>query len=425
MLTIGAFTIKATPRNGDGNPPFLLQPCVKHGFSDRMTRVYFDYNATAPLRPEARAATVAALGVLGNASSVHAEGRAAHHVVEDARTEVARFIGGDPKLVTFTSGGTEANDTVLTPDWTLNGKPHRVDLLLASAIEHPSVLAGGRFAKDAVRLIPADETGTGLVDLAALKIMLSQAAREGKRTLVSLMLANNETGAIQPVAEAAALAREYGAPIHTDAVQAAGRIPVDIGTLGVDVLTLSAHKIGGPQGAGAIVRAREELTFAPLLTGGGQEKRLRAGTENVAAIAGFGAAAKAAVGDIAKAHIWAGWRDRIAGLVSKTGGRTVVFSETVNRLPQTLCFAVDGLAAETLLIALDLEGVAVSSGSACSSGKVAPSHVLAAMGVPPGLAKCAIRITLGWDSKESDLDSFATAWRRVLSHVAPGKIQAA
>ena len=388
-----------------------------------MNRIYLDYNATAPLRPEARAATVAALGVLGNASSVHAEGRAAHHVVENARTEVARLVGGDAKLVTFTSGGTEANDTVLTPDWILSGKPHRADLLLASAIEHPSVLAGGRFAKEAVRLIPVHETG--VTDLAALKAMLLQADREGKRALVSLMLANNETGAIQPVAQAAAMAHEHGALIHTDAVQAAGRIPVDIAALGVDVLTLSAHKIGGPQGAGAIVRARDELTFTPLLTGGGQEKRLRAGTENVAAIAGFGAAAKAAVGDLSRVHTWTAWRDRIAGLVGETGSRTVVFGDSVNRLPQTLCFAVDGLTAETLLIALDLDGVAVSSGSACSSGKVAPSHVLAAMGVPPGLAKCAIRITLGWDSKESDLDSFATAWRRVLSHVAPGKIQAA
>jgi cysteine desulfurase len=387
-----------------------------------MNRVYLDYNATAPLRPEAKAAMLRALDTLGNASSVHAEGRAAHRLIEDARGEVAALVGGDPKLVTFTSGGTEANDTVLTPDWTLNGKPQHLDLLLVSAIEHPSVLAGGRFPKDAVRLIPVEKTG--VTDLAALKIMLVQADREGKRALVSLMLANNETGAIQPVAEAAAVAREHGAIVHTDAVQAAGRIPVDISALGVDVLTLSAHKIGGPQGAGAIVRVREELTFAPLMTGGGQEKRLRAGTENVAAILGFGAAAKAAAGDLGKAAKWAGWRDRIAEIVG-TGGRTTIFSGEVPRLPQTLCFAVDGLAAETLLIALDLEGAAVSSGSACSSGKVAPSHVLRAMGVPPALAKCAIRITLGWDSRESDLDSFATAWRRVLSHVAPGEIQVA
>ncbi len=387
-----------------------------------MRRVYFDYNATAPLRPEAKAAVLRALDVLGNASSVHAEGRAAHRLIEDSRAEVAALAGGDPKLVTFTSGGTEANDTVLTPDWTLGGKPHRADLLFVSAVEHPSVLAGGRFPKDAMRQIPVHETG--VTDLTALKAMLLQAGREGKRVLVSLMLANNETGAIQPVAAAAAMAHEHGAIMHTDAVQAAGRIPVDIHALGVDVLTLSAHKIGGPQGAGAIVRAREELAFAPMMTGGGQEKRLRAGTENVAAILGFGAAAKAASGDISKAGDWAHWRDRLADIVGAAGQATI-FSGEVPRLPQTLCFAVPSLPAETLLIALDLEGVAVSSGSACSSGKVSPSHVLGAMGVPPALAKCAIRITLGWDSRESDLDSFATAWRRVLSHVAPGEIQVA
>ncbi|MCR4281724.1 MAG: aminotransferase class V-fold PLP-dependent enzyme, partial [Bauldia sp.] len=306
--------------------------------------------------------------------------------------EVARLAGGDAKLVTFTSGGTEANDTVLTPDWTVGGKPLKADLLFAGATEHPSVMAGGRFPKDAVRLIPVHETG--LIDLAALKAMLLQADREGKRALVSVMLANNETGAIQPVAEAAGIAHEYGALVHTDAVQAVGRVPVDIGTLGVDVLTLSAHKIGGPQGAGAIVRAGEALAFAPLVTGGGQERRLRAGTENIAAIAGFGAAATAALADLERVGISAAWRDRLAEIVG-AGGSATVFSAEVDRLPQTLCFAVPGLPAETLLIALDLEGVAVSSGSACSSGKVAPSHVLAAMGIPPALAKCAIRISLG------------------------------
>ena len=387
-----------------------------------MNRLYLDYNATAPLRPEARAAVVAALDLVGNASSVHAEGRAAHRLIEDARTEVARLVGGDAKLVTFTSGGTEANDAVLTPDWTVAGKAHRFDLLFASAIEHPSVLAGGRFPKDAIRLIPVHETG--IVDLAALKAMLLQADREGRRALVSVMLANNETGAVQPVAEAAEIAHEHGALVHTDAVQAAGRMAVDIAALGVDVLTLSAHKIGGPQGAGAIVRARETVAFAPLITGGGQEKRLRAGTENVAAIAGFGAAARAAGAERGRTAEWSRWRDRLAAIVGE-GGTATVFSSGVDRLPQTLCFAIPGIPAETLLIALDLEGVAVSSGSACSSGKVSASHVLAAMGAAPALAKCAIRLSLGWDSKESDLDSFATAWRRVLNHVAPGEIQAA
>jgi cysteine desulfurase len=387
-----------------------------------MHRVYLDYNATAPLRPEAREAMLAALGEVGTASSVHREGRAAHARIEAARVDVARLVGGDPATVTFTSGGTEANDTVLTPEWTHAGKKRHADLLFIGATEHPSVIAGGRFAKDAIRIIPVHETG--LIDLAALTAMFLQADREEKRVLVSVMLANNETGAIQPVAEVAAIAHKHGALVHSDAVQAAGRIPVDIATLGADVLTLSAHKIGGPQGAGAIVRAREETAFAPFATGGGQERRLRAGTENVAAIAGFGAAARQAMMDAGGDGRWVEWRDRLAATVAKTGS-TVIFSEPVPRLPQTLCFAVAGIPAETLLIALDLAGAAVSSGSACSSGKVSASHVLAAMGVPAALAKCAIRISLGWDSKESDLDLFATAWASVLDHVAPGAIQAA
>ena len=386
-----------------------------------MDRIYLDYNATAPLRRRARDAMIEALGVTGNASSVHGEGRAARARVEAARVEVARLVGGDPKYVTFTSGGTEANDTVLTPDWSLRGKPHPVDLLLVGGTEHVSVFAGGRFAPDRVKQIPVD--GDGVINLDSYKRMLETLAGEEVRPMVSVMLANNETGAIQPVAELARLGHEAGAIVHTDAVQAAGRIPIDIKALGVDVLTLSAHKIGGPQGAGAVVRAGEEWSFAPLTTGGGQEKRLRAGTENVAAIAGFGAAASVAAGDLAKAAQWAEWRDRLAAIVGASGKATV-FSADVQRLPQTLCFAVPGLTAETLLIALDLAGVAVSSGSACSSGKVSASHVLAAMGVAPALAKCAIRLSLGWESRESDLDSFATAWRHVVSHVVE-TIQAA
>ena len=385
-----------------------------------MTRTYLDYNATAPLRPEARAAVEAALAEVGNASSVHAEGRAGRARIEAARVEVARLVGGDPRHVTFTSGGTEANDTVLTQDWTFGSKPQPADVLLVGATEHPSVLAGGDFPEEAVRPIQVDRDG--IVDLGALKGLLADAEAAGKRALVSVMVANNETGAIQPVWQVAQIAHQHGATVHADAVQAAGRIPVDIAKLGVDVLTLSAHKIGGPQGAGAIVRASDDWTFAPLLCGGGQERRLRAGTENVAAIAGFGAAARAALADLGKAEAWTVWRDRVASLV---GPRAVVFSRDVQRLPQTLCFAVPGLTAETLLIALDLAGVAVSSGSACSSGKVSPSHVLAAMNVPPALAKCAIRISLGWASAATDLESFASAWRHVLSHVAPGEIQAA
>lgn len=379
-------------------------------------RTYLDYNATAPLRTEARAAMVAALGEVGNASSVHAEGRAARARIEAARRAVAQLAGGEAKLVTFTSGGTEANNTVLTPDWRIGSDVVDLERLLVGATEHPSVLAGGGFAVDETQTIPVD--GDGIVDRQALRTMLAR----GGRALVSVMLANNETGAIQPVAEIAAIAHQAGAVVHCDAVQAAGRIPLDIKVLGVDVMTLSGHKIGGPQGAGAIVRASENVTFAPLLTGGGQERRTRAGTENVAAIAGFGAAAEMALADLERAQGWTQWRDRLAEIA---GPEAVVFSAGVARLPQTLCMAMPGLSAETLVIALDLAGVAVSSGSACSSGKVAPSHVLAAMGVEPRLAKCAIRLSLGWDSAENDLDSFAAAWKGVLKHVAPGTVQPA
>jgi cysteine desulfurase len=385
-----------------------------------MNRAYLDYNATAPLRPEAHAAMADALALVGNASSVHAEGRAARAKVEAARNEVGQLVGAAAKLVTFTSGGTEANNTVLTPDWSRAGKPHRIERLLVSAIEHPSVLAGGGFPTDRIRTIPVDDNG--VVAVAALERLLAE--QGSAKTLVSVMLANNETGVIQPVKQIAAVAHAAEALVHTDAIQAVGRMPVAIDDLGVDVLTLSAHKIGGPQGAGAIIRADEELAFAPLLTGGGQERRLRAGTENVAAIAGFGAAARAASADLAKAHGWSVLRDEVAAIVSAAGRRVTIFGADVARIPQTLCLAVHGISAETLVIALDLAGVAVSSGAACSSGKVAPSHVLAAMGVDSSLAQSAIRISMGWDSNESDLDVFSKAWRDVLKRVGSKEIEA-
>lgn len=388
-----------------------------------MKRLYFDYNATAPLRPEAQAAVVEALAETGNASSVHGEGQAAHRRVESARAAVAALVGADAKLVTFTAGGTEANNTVLTSHWSRDGRDARMDMLLVGATEHPSVLSGGRFSPGQIRQIPVD--GEGLVRLEALESMLADATAKGERALVSVMLANNETGAIQPVADVARIGHSAGAIVHTDAVQAAGRIPVDIAALGVDVLTLSAHKIGGPQGAGAIVRASEDLSFAPLLTGGGQERLLRAGTENVAAIAGFGAAAAASMAGLAGAARLQRLRDAILAILGESGRKVTVFSENAPRVPQTLAIAVEGVSAETLLIALDLQGVAVSSGSACSSGKVAPGHVLSAMGVPQNVARGAIRISLGWDSAESDLDLFSTAWRRVLKHLPPGAVQAA
>jgi cysteine desulfurase len=391
-----------------------------------MTRLYLDYNATAPLKPLARQAVLEAMEDVGNASSVHAEGRAARARVEKARESVALLVKGEAKNVTFTGGGTEANNTVLTMGWTKGGQAIGVDRLFVGGTEHPSVLAGGRFPEERVSRIPVDDQG--IVQLNALRTMLAEAGTRGELVLVSVMLANNETGAIQPVAEVSDIAHEFGAIVHTDAVQAAGRIPIDIKALGVDVLTLSSHKLGGPLGAGAIVVADEALGFDPLVKGGGQEKRRRAGTEAVATVAGMGAACLATDLDADISRL-SQLRDAYARTIAESlagSGRTLtVFSDRVARLPQTLCFAIEGLPAETLLIALDLAGVAVSSGSACSSGKVAPSHVLSAMGVPENLAKAAVRLSLGWDSRESDLDIFSTAWRRVLKQLAPGAVRAA
>jgi len=382
-------------------------------------RIYLDYNAGAPLRPEVRMAMIDALDAIGNASSVHGEGRAARAKVEAARRRVAALVDADPSRVIFTSGGTEANVTVLSPRMRMGAGELAIDLLLVGATEHPSVLAGGRFGPDRVRSIAVD--GEGRLSLADLGAALELAAAEGKRALVSVMLANNETGTIQPVAEIAALARKFGALVHTDAIQAAGRIPVDIAALGVDFLTLSAHKIGGPQGAGAIVLGGDLVSPLPLLVGGGQEKYSRAGTQNVAAIVGFGVAADCARADLDRSVAWSLWRDEIATKAAPA----ILLSGGAERLPQTLSLGVDGLQAETLVIALDLEGVAVSAGSACSSGKVGVSHVMRAMNVPESQAKAAIRVSFGWATTESDIRRFTEVWGRVMRRLAPGVTRAA
>ena len=380
--------------------------------------MYFDWNATAPLRPEARVAVMTALDLVGNPSSVHAEGRAARQVIDRAREMVAALVGGDPRCVTFTSGGTEANVLALSPG---NGEPRARprDRLMVSAIEHPSVLAGGRFAPESVEQAPV--TADGIVDLAALKARLAALAAEGRAPLVSLMLANNETGVIQPVAEAAGIVREAGGLLHVDAVQAAGRIPIDIKALGADLVTLSGHKIGAPKGVGALIRRHRDFVVEPLITGGGQEGRLRAGTENVAGIAGFGAAAAAATEDLMRgfARITE-LRDRIEHYLSREFGDITIFGAASKRIPNTTLFALPGVKAETAVIALDLAGVAVSSGAACSSGKVAPSHVLAAMGAPPELARGAIRLSLGTTTTEEDVESFQNAWKMVLRSLLKG-----
>lgn len=365
-------------------------------------RIYFDWNATAPLRPEARAAMTAALAMTGNASSVHGEGRAARALIEAARESVAQLVGAQARNVTFTSGATEANVLALTPAIENGARKEPRDQLFVSAIEHPSVQRGGRFAPDLVHELPV--AGDGIVDLHAL----SHALARSERPLVSVMLANNETGVVQPIADIAAMVHAANGLLHVDAVQAPGRIGCDMGALGADLLTLSSHKIGGPQGAGALVRRGDLHISAPLLKGGGQERGLRAGTENVAAIAGFGAAAFATTQT--DASRMAASRDRLEAGLKKATPDVVIFGAASPRLPNTTLFAVPGMKAETAIIAFDLKGIAVSSGSACSSGKITASHVLAAMGVDPKLTRGAVRVSIGATTTEAEVERFLGTW---------------
>jgi cysteine desulfurase len=351
---------------------------------------YLDWNATAPLRPEAAAAMSEALGRWGNPSSVHRRGRAARQIIERAREPVAALLGDlDPSGVVFVSGGTEANHLAL-----LGAGRGRV---LVSAIEHDSV----RHAVPGAEIIPVGPEG--IVDLDALDRLLDADARPA---LVSVMYANNETGVIQPVAEIASMARRHGALFHCDAVQAAGKLALDVGA---DLVTLSAHKIGGPPGVGALV-VIGGIDVAPLLRGGGQEHRRRAGTENLFGIAGFAAAAAAAVGDIPAHARVAALRDGLETQIAVIASDAVVLGAAAPRLSNTSAIAMPGVAAETQVVALDLDGVMVSAGAACSSGKVGPSHVLAAMRVDPEIAASTIRVSLGWSSNEAEIDHFLRAW---------------
>jgi cysteine desulfurase len=377
-------------------------------------RVYLDWNATTPLRPEARQAMAAAWDVAGNPSSVHAEGRQARRLVEDARAAVASAVGARSRDVVFTSGGTEANALALTPG-ARHGAGEPLRRLLVSAIEHPSVLSGGRFPPEAIETIGV--TGSGLIDLDHLRALLAA----GAPALVSVMVANNETGALQPVGEVADIVHEARGLLHVDAIQALGKIPLDIKTMKADLVTLSAHKIGGPKGVGALVLADEVQGLEPLLRGGGQELGRRAGTENVAGIAAFGAAVRAAMaaleGDAARVR---GLRDRLEAGLRQTPGM-IVFSGDVSRLPNTILFTVPGLKAETAVIGFDLAGISVSSGSACSSGKVQPSHVLGAMGFERELAQGAVRLSLGWSTSKEDIDLALQAWRKLADALLKGR----
>jgi cysteine desulfurase len=374
------------------------------------SRAYFDWNATAPLCDAARDAMVAALKATGNASSVHAEGRSARSLIEKARAQVAALVGAESGNVTFTSGGTEANALALAPALETRGERAPRDRLFISAIEHPSVRSGGRFGAFTELAVDAG----GRVQLAPLAQQLSGA----QRPLVSVMLANNETGVIQPIAEIAAIVHAANGLLHVDAVQGPGRIACDIETLGADLMTISAHKIGGPQGAGALIRRNDIHIAAPLIRGGGQERNTRAGTENVAAIAGFGAAAAAVQNNGSRL---AEMRDAIEAELRKITPDIVVFGANAARLPNTSLFALPGAKAETAIIAFDLNGVAVSSGSACSSGKVQPSHVLAAMGVDPALATAAIRLSTGPTTTDNDVGMLLSAWRKIAPGLSKGR----
>jgi len=372
------------------------------------TRSYLDYNATAPLRPEVREAMIAALDTHGNPSSVHAEGRVARALVEAARAKVAALAGANPQHVILTSGGSEANVLALAP------QPGEAWHCYISAIEHPSVLSGGRFYRESTTRIPV--SGEGVVDLGALEKELAKHHFGGWRPFVSLMVANNETGAIQPVGEAAEIVHAADGVLHTDAVQAAGRFPLDFAALGADMMTLSAHKIGGPKGVGALV-LREGIVVEPLIKGGGQERRRRAGTENVAGIVGFGVAAELAAAEVGRAAELAALRDGLEARALEIEPDTVVVSGQVARLPNTSCFAVPATKAETLVIGLDLAGVAVSAGSACSSGKVEASHVLSAMGFSAELAQAAIRVSLGFGTLSADIERFIDAWSELIKRM--------
>ncbi|MHC8494059.1 cysteine desulfurase family protein [Thalassospira sp. SM2505] len=367
-------------------------------------QVYLDYNASAPLCSEARQAMIAAMDVAGNPSSVHASGRAARKIVDHARRTIAGLVGGDSERIIFTSGGTEANNLAL------NGLEDVT--VFTSAVEHPSVIEGRVDAKR----IPVD--GNGVVDLDALEAMLKEASDAGQKVLVSVMLANNETGVIQPVAKVALLAREYGAKVHCDAVQALGRMPVDMGRLLVDMVSISAHKIGGPKGIGALAIA-PGVMLVPQIRGGGQEKYRRGGTENVLGIAGFSAAAERAEAKMANMANVAALRDRLETELASEAPELLIAGKGTERLVNTSCLILPGMPGETQVMALDLAGVAISSGSACSSGKVRESHVLREMGVSD--AGSAIRVSLGLETTDEDIDTFIRVWSRMRGNAARKK----
>lgn len=383
------------------------------------TRIYADCNATAPLRPEARDAMVRAMELTGNPSSVHAEGRRARALVEGARETVAAAIGACRDDIAFTGGGTES---VAAP---LRGALQAIDrgTIVASGIEHDAVLSvcspppasGGAGILDAGAARP-----DGVVDLGWLRDRVDRLREEGRRPLVSLMLVNNETGVVQPVAEAAGIVHAAGGLIHCDAIQGLGKTEVSIIDLDVDYLSLSAHKVGGPQGVGAFY-VRPGAPFRAVQTGGGQEFGRRAGTENVAGVAGFGAAVEAL--DLAAYDALRPFRDAMEAALKSAAPGLTVHGEAAHRVAGVSCFGVEGLSSETQIMGLDLAGFAVSAGSACSSGKVKPSRVLTAMGLSDTAARSAIRASFGWASRPDDFAALAAAWLKVAARARPGLVK--
>ena len=375
-----------------------------------LTRTYMDWNATAPLLPAVRDVLVSALDVAGNPSSVHREGRAARAAVEAARREVAVLTGAEAAHVTFTSGATEAANLVLTPDFKMGRSPVRVSRLYVSAIEHPAFREGGRFDKDNVTEIPV--TSAGVLDLAALEGLLSSHDKSVGLPMVACMLVNNETGILQPVAEAARLVHAAGGLMVVDAVQAAGRVPLDINALDADFLVISSHKLGGPKGAGALISRGEVMMPKPLIHGGGQEKGHRSGTENTLSVIGFGAAAAFASRNVeVEATRLSALRARLENGMRVNAPDVIIHGDDVTRVANTTFFTLPGLKAETGQIAFDIEGIALSAGSACSSGKVGESHVLTAMGRDPKLG--ALRISIGHATDEADIERTLAAFAKI------------
>lgn len=364
------------------------------------TQIYMDYNATAPVFPAVIDAMAAALAHTGNASSVHGFGRAARKMVENARQQIAETINARPAQIIFTGGGTESNNTAL--------QCFKRERIFISAVEHESMIKH----KNA-NIIPVDQDG--MVSPETLDRILSQ---EKTPALISIMLANNETGVIQPIADLVEIAKKHNALFHVDAAQALGKIPVNFAKLNIDALTLSAHKFGGPMGVGALV-VKEEMPFTAFLSGGGQERYRRAGTENIPAIVGFGVACM----QIAKHQLrWEkieNWRNDMEQKIKRIAPETIFFGEKSDRLPNTSCFATPGWAAEKQVLAMDLSNIAIGSGSACSSGKVEPSHVLKAMGANTEQTKSAIRISMGWQTKQTDVQTLIKTWQGLYQKQQP------